>query len=239
MTTHTRPRRRRPHWARDRARQFNPGLQRLVDTGLATPSRISAHAPVDPASLVPGDEVYLGWLRDLFPHEREPADLYLIGCLWWGDYTGDDAARSNHRSLRRDFPDEFIGLYDAIGTVGLALPPGCRNDKLVTALLGLRDYPLYDEDDNSALIIELADEAWDGWLRLDVPTILRDEHGIDTDDIAEETGVDDDALREMFYRIHSERFGDEYAENAVRVVFPSLPATVAAMAAELRARRPA
>ena len=114
-----------------------------------------------------------------------PADLYVIGCLWWGDYTGDDVARSNHRSLRRDFPDEFIGLFDAIGTAGLALPPGCRNDKLVTALLGLRDYPLYDDDDNSALIIELADEAWDGWLRLDVPAMLRDEHGIDTDDTAE------------------------------------------------------
>ncbi|MEV4199383.1 hypothetical protein [Micromonospora globbae] len=233
MTTHARPQRRPPHRARDRAGRFNPGLQQLVDAGLATPSRISPHAPVDPASLEPGDEVYLGWIRELFPHERQPADLYVIGCLWWGDYTGDDVARSNHRSLRRDFAGDFVGLYDAVGAVGLALQPGCRNDTLVTALLGLRDYPLYDEDDNGALIVDLADEAWDGWLRLDVPAMLRDEHGIDADDI----GVDDDALREMFYRIHGERFGDEYAENAVRVVFPSLAATVAAMATELRARR--
>jgi hypothetical protein len=233
VTTHTRPRRRRPHRARDRAGRFNPSLRRLVDAGLATPSRISAHAPVDPASLAPGDEVYLGWIRELFPHERQPADLYVIGCLWWGDYTGDDAARSNHRSLRRDFPGEFLGLYDAIGAVGLALPPDCRNTTLVTALLKLLEYPLYDEDDNGALIRELADEAWDGWLRLDVPAMLRDQHGIDADDM----GVDDDALCEMFYRIHGERFGDEYAENAVRVVFPSLADTVAAMATKLRAHR--
>lgn len=233
MTTHTRPQRRLPHRARDRAGRFNPELQRLVDADLATPSRISAYAPVDPASLAPGEEVYLGWIRELFPHERQPADLYVIGCLWWGDYTGDDIARSNHRSLRRDFPEEFVGLYDAVGAVGLALPPDCRNTTLVDALLGLRDYPLYDEDDNAALIVELADEAWDGWLRLDVPAMLRDEHGVDTDDF----GVDDDGLREMFYRVHGERFGDEYAENAVTVVFPSLAATVAVMAAELRARR--
>ena len=62
--------------------------------------------------------------------------------------------------------------------------------------------------------------------------MLRARHGIDTGEV----GVDEERLREMFYRIHAERFGDEYAETAVSVVFPSLMQSVAVMADELRAR---
>jgi hypothetical protein len=229
VTTRARPAR---HRARDRSGRFNPGLQRLVDAELVAPSRISGYADIDPGTLAPGDEVYITWVRDLQSYDRQPADLYVVSCLWWGDYTGDDVSRSNHRSLLRDFPNQFIHLYDAIGTVGLALLPGCREDRLTRALLDLHEYPLYDEDDNGALILDLAYEMWDAYLRLDVPAMLGDQHGIDTDEV----GIDDDGLREMFYRIHGERFGNEYAENAVSVVFPSLDEIVAHMATELRVR---
>jgi hypothetical protein len=222
----------RRHRARDRRGRFNAGLQRLVNAGLAAPSRISRYADTDPTGLHPGDRVFITWIRDLEPGDTAPADLYVIGCLWWGRYTGDDVARSNHRSLLREFPNEFVHLHDAIGTAGLALLASCRSEQLLGALLGLAEYPLFDEDDNGALIRELADEAWDAYLHWDVPAMLRAQHRIDTD----EAGIDDERLREMFYRIHSERFGDEYAETALSVVFPCLKQTVAIMADELRAR---
>jgi hypothetical protein len=229
VTTTQPPRR---HRARDRRGRFNPGLQRLVNTGLATPSRISPYADLDPTGLHPGDRVFITWIADLKPGDTAPADLYVIGCLWWGRYTGDDVARSNHRSLLRKFPTDFMHLEDAIGTAGLALPASCRNEHLLSALLALREYPLFDEADNDALIGELAAEAWNAYLRWDVPTMLRAQHSIDTD----EARIDEQRLREMFYRIHCERFGDEYAETAVTVVFPSLTQTVAVMADELRTR---
>jgi len=87
--------------------------------------------------------------------------------------------------------------------------------------LRLVDYPLYDEDDHGHLIVELADEMWDAYLRLDIAAMLRDEHGIDLDD----RDIGDDGLRDLFFRIHGDRFGDEYAETATSVVFPSLDKT--------------
>ena len=156
-----------------------------------------------------------------------------MGCLWWGDYTGDDVARSNHRSLLRDFPDTFVHLVDAYHAHGLALLPGCRNLTLASALLRLVDYSLYDEDDHGHLIVELADEMWDAYLHLDITAMLRDEHGIDID---VDRDIGDDGLRDLFFRIHGDRFGDEYAETATSVAFPSLEETVAEMAAQLHIR---
>jgi len=62
--------------------------------------------------------------------------------------------------------------------------------------------------------------------------MLRDEHGIDLDD----RDIGDDGLRDLFFRIHGDRFGDEYAETATSVVFPSLDKTVAEVAAQLHIR---
>jgi hypothetical protein len=61
--------------------------------------------------------------------------------------------------------------------------------------------------------------------------MLRTQHSIDTD----EARLDEQRLREMFYRNHAQRFGDEYPETAVNGVFPCLKQTVAVMADELRA----
>ena len=89
--------------------------------------------------------MFITSIGDLGPGDAAPADVYVIGCLWWGRYTGDDVARSNHRSLLRTYPNEFVHLDDAIGTAGLALLPSCRNEHLLGALIGLAEYPLFDE----------------------------------------------------------------------------------------------
>src|SRR5262249_16458464 len=85
---------------------------------------------------------------------------------------------------------------------------------------------LCGEEANGAWGRDAADRARDPSPRLDTPATLHDQHSIDID----EAGVNDSQPREMFYRIHSKPVGDEYAENAVSVVFPSLTQTVAVMA---------
>lgn len=155
--------------------------------------------------------------------------LYEVGCLWWGDYIGDDITRSNHRSLLRDFPDQFVHLSAIFDSHGLALPPTFHDDALTQQLLRLRDHPFYDEDDHSALIDELGAQMWDAFLDFDAPAQLRDDHGIDPVQL----GIGDDQLRDMFFRVQS-KYGDEQAETAVSVVFPSQDEVVAEMADRLR-----
>jgi hypothetical protein len=175
--------------------------------------------------------VYCAWVRPLPCDTGQAAGLYVIDRLWWGEATGDAVARSNHRALSRDYPGEFVGLYDVFGAAGLALPPDCRHHQLTTALAGLADYPLYDEDDHTALTVELADQAWQAWLGHDVTALIADDHGVHPDT----TSVGDDELRDAFYRLYADRFGDEYADTATSVTFPHLDQAVALLADRLRA----
>jgi hypothetical protein len=203
----------------------------LIGPALIGPA-LSRPVPARPR-VPPGDRLHVRWLRPLAPGDLTPADLYVVGCLCWGELAGDDVSRSNHRSLVRDFPDQFVHLHDAHGARGLALLPSFANRELTGALLRLAaDYPLYDDDDHSKLVCELAVEMWPAYLTFEVPAALRAQHCIDPDDL----GLGDDELRVLFFRIHAERFGDEYAETADSVVFPSQNRIVAAMATELRGR---
>ena len=171
--------------------------------------------------------------RPLRPGTGEPADLYVLGFLWWGDYIGDAIARSNHRALVRDYPHTFVGLYDTFDAFGLTLPPDFADPDLTDVLERLGDYPLYDEDDHTALTLEPADQAWDGWLRFDVPALLSEHHGLDP----ATTGVTDEQPRQAFHHLHSDRFADEYAETAVTAAFPHLDQAIALLAGRLRPHR--
>lgn len=217
--------------AQDRLGQTALSLQPLLDLDLVTASRIHSLARCSPRGPRPGEEMFCGWVRPLDPQSRETADLYVVNRLWWGPVTGDAVARSNHRALTRDFPGEFVGLRDALGARGVALPPDFGNHRLAAAVEGLLEYPLYDEDDHTALIRELADQAWHGWLRSEVSTLLAGGHGI------ESAGIDDEKLRERFYRLYRDRFGDEHAEAATSVTYPHLDQAVAVLADQLRADR--
>ena len=219
------------HRAQDPRGRFPARLRRLINAGAVAPMRINAD--VDAAGLGAGDRVRAGSLTAAPADGNRTAHLYVIGGLWWGDYTGDDVTRSNHRCLLRAFPDQFVYLDDAHHAHGLALLPGFEDDTLTGVLIRLStDYPLYDEDDHTALIAELADDMWPTYLTFDVAALLRTRHDIDCADV----GVTDDELRDLFLRIHSQHYHDEYAVNAVSVCFPSLGQVVADIAAHLRTR---
>lgn len=212
---------------RDHSGRFRKSLQVLSDAGLVRPMRISEYAPYDPQHIAAGDEIENRWVYPA--NVSSGIHLYEVGCLWWGDYIGDDINRSNHRSLLRDFPDQFVHLSGVFDSHGLALPPTFHDGALTQELLRLADRTYYDEDDHSALVDELAAHMWEGLLEFDVPAQLRDDHGVDP----VELGVGDEQLRDMFFTVQSE-YGDEHAETAVSVVFPSQDKVVAEMADLLR-----
>jgi hypothetical protein len=218
--------------------KMSDSLKSLVDCGAVEPHRLSEYTALsDGVELVPGEYVGCSALFRAAPGDK--IDLYILPKLWWGDYTGSDMSRSNHRSLLRDYPEVFVELTGDFCAFGLGILPFCAfglgilpefdHQELAEILVELHDgYPLYDEDDHSALTAELAEEAWEGFLQWDVPAMLEDA-GIDV--VARGIGLPE--LREAFYRLYSE-FGDEYAETAVSVVFPSLARAVDRLADEIR-----
>jgi hypothetical protein len=97
---------------------------------------------------------------------------------------------------------------------------------LVDIFTGLRDeYPLYDEEDDSMLVMELADDAWDAYaswdLRRDLRDAMADLFGGDDDAASDAVDEISDAdLRERFYAAVWESDEYPYAETADSVVFP-------------------
>jgi hypothetical protein len=80
--------------------------------------------------------------------------------------------RSNYRSLHREHPDVWTDLVfsnvTALGAFVADLPP-----EVVDVLCRLKEsYPLFDEDDHSALEDEEIDASWEQWVSADVFGLL-------------------------------------------------------------------
>ncbi len=207
----------------------------LPNVRLVKAEDIWGNVPDDPTE---GDATwsYGSWVDDTTETTHA-----LINYTLWSDYSGSTVERSNERSLREDYPGTFVKLYGGYGTSGLMLPvdrPTAwfaddddggleRWQSLLEDLAHLEDYPLYSDDDHSALETEIADEAWDAYARAD---LLRDlaSAGVPDDALA-----DDATLRARFYALtYSQNYGPE-CETADSCYFPFWDTTVATLAAEL------
>jgi hypothetical protein len=188
------------------------------------------------------------WSNFRAPYGDETATYFEVPVTCWGDYVGSDIERSNHRSLRRDYPETFVDATAYPGAHTLMVPvaslaalidvddDGEIDDDaaqdLVNIFTALRDeYPLYDEEDSSALVTELADEAWNAYASWDLRRDLRDAvysilvyhvNSADVDDATDHIvdEIDDADLRERFYTAVWESNEYPYAETADSVVFP-------------------
>lgn len=140
---------------------------------------------------------------------------------------GDDRASqtdhvqfSNLRSLWRDFPDgTFTNIrYSNVDTLGAYV--GNLSEDVIDILTGLRtDYPLYDEEDDSSLELEITWNAWDEWLGRDVRRHLEDSSESDEamEDALDKLG--DNTLRKWFYESYSDGSDYPYLEY-MDAVFP-------------------
>lgn len=119
---------------------------------------------------------------------------------------GDLIDRSNYRSLRRDFGEDAglrdVGYEHGTGLLVILSPnpkvigsedwDEVARESLWSELLGLYDYPIYDENDWSELEVETDWQCWEDYGRIDLMLSLdRGGYG-DLSDVA------DDVIDEAF-----------------------------------------
>jgi hypothetical protein len=156
---------------------------------------------------------------DMEPATRETASHVVIRYASYSDYSGSYVEVSNHRSLLRDFPGQFVDLYGDYGTRALMLPVSCLNESVLEAIAGLADYPLYDDEDSSELETEWTEEAITDYLKADMVNYL-DRANRSTESEALQA-TNDDELREHVWTFYSEAGEYPYTEAVGSVVFPN------------------
>jgi hypothetical protein len=144
----------------------------------------------------PGDDVNMSDMelkRHPWDSDSEGAEYVALPFTGWGDYGGSSYARSNERSLWRDYPDTFVRSTGGFGSVELLIPADADIDEnLFDALIELADeYPVYDESDMSDLEFEVFDEDLKSWIIPDIRNSIDDEF-IDT--------VTDDEITAAIFR---------------------------------------
>lgn len=78
-------------------------------------------------------------------------------------------ARSNYRSIRRDFPQVPWVDVSYVNRDDLGAFVDDLDDDMINMLCGLKvEYPVYDECDMSTLEQEEISESWDDWLRREI-----------------------------------------------------------------------
>lgn len=140
---------------------------------------------------------YITW----FDVQDYPADGYEPYVDLSSVARGEDAAgqtttlaRSNFRSLVRDYPDSFTRVsYSNVDALGAFVAD--LTDELTGILVGLAEqYPLYDESDLSELESDEITESFEQYVRYDIRDLI-DPAGLETWD----GDLDDLAQRELFW----------------------------------------
>lgn len=156
-----------------------------------------------------------------YRNDRVP--LTIIEAATGSDYSGNLVEKSNYRTLKAEFP-WLVELYGGYGTFGLAYlgKRENQNDRLIEAIDGLADYPLFSEDDHSQLEMETVEEQWvsdgrDEWKRALCKMWALDGREYDAD------RLDDNLLVDQLWRDCCEllRGGEEYLnEQGDSIYFP-------------------
>jgi len=87
-------------------------------------------------------------------------------CSWPGGYSAPSIYRSNARVFRDQFSKELEAGADGDAD-GVALDVRFVSDEMLETIESLENYCVLDEDDHSALEMDLQDEAWDLWAASD------------------------------------------------------------------------
>lgn len=199
---------------------------------------------VDRPAPQPGERTSLDTfrMRSVRPLSADVPTHIEVPFTAFGDYVGDTYNASNHRALLEAFPDTFVDAYGdySSGLLLLPLDKPVDADLLIT-LLHLRDENfLYDEEDHSKLEMELAWEAWDQYLRMDLGSDLVDA-GLDFDLVHFELDLSDEgagSVRERYYTLTGEQPEPVRGEQGcgTSVIFPYHKNVVAQLVEEITAK---
>jgi hypothetical protein len=145
---------------------------------------------------------HTGWKsRLLFVADRLNDD-----CSWPGGYDAPSIYRSNARVFRDQFSKELEAGADGDAD-GVALDVRFVSDEMLEAVNSLENYFILDEDDHSALELELQQEAWDLWAASDwrqlvckaIDAVLPEDATTDGDEILAAMPDGDSKLAELFH----------------------------------------
>jgi hypothetical protein len=145
----------------------------------------------------------------------------------YSDYSGGSYNRSNYRSMLRDFSDHVIDTFGGYGTCALFVKLDSRIPILLAeAIVGLGDYPIYDEDDDSMLRMEMEQEDWDSWGRDDMQALVVEAYeeltGQETD---AENLLPGDRLDTLFWEAQQDSACGYEAESATSGYWPDFEKT--------------
>jgi len=132
--------------------------------------------------------------------------LWLSNHCLSGDYCGAPHTASNMRVLLEEFSGpELRSCSGGYGAQSVAIDPRYLSEALLENLQSLENYPVLDEDDCSALELELQQAAWESWAQRDFSRALekRLASALEDEDMAEETieSLSPDSLYALFYAL--------------------------------------
>lgn len=158
------------------------------------------------------------WDSGTYRHHRADeggatATLFLLGDVASNcDYSSaNTVTASNLRSLTRDYPNRVVTYRYSDGEVGAVLLASLDDD-LVDILTSLKhEYPLYDEEDHSNLEMDLAYEAWDQYVKLDLyPDLQNRLDGLNVDPAPFVEDVADEATVKAWFYANGYNNNDDY-----------------------------
>lgn len=205
---------------------FYEPRERLLNSGKGEPLSWQSVSPNEADSLSMGelDRYSLALLSSLGSTvaQLSPEEAVALICerrLWqsvsilWlsdrclsGDYCGAPHTASNMRVLLEEFSGpELRSCSGGYGAQSVAVDPRYLSEALLENLQSLESYPVLDEDDCSALELELQQEAWESWAQRDFSRALekRLSSALEDEDMAEETieSLSPDSLCSLFYAL--------------------------------------
>lgn len=196
-------------------------------------------------------------MQDLETCPAEDAQFVVVPVTGYSDYSGGSVERSNFRSLQKyyendhegEFPDgDFVTSYGGYDSNELLMRVRRSFDneaqrqryiELIGTCAALAEqYPLFDEEDESELVMEETDNSWDQWLRSDIYHELTDPDRASPDyrermwdavinpEAMEDMldAIPDDVLKEEFYQAYYDQCNEyPYWENGSSgIYFPGL-----------------
>jgi hypothetical protein len=166
------------------------------------------------------------WCEDWGGDYYSIENLYIVvPHTTWGDYVGGSVEKANHRAILEEFAEYVIDVSGDYSSSALYLPLAAKIPQhFADGLLGLLDYPIWDEGCLSDVEQEIVDESWDEFQRDEFKGKVRDILCPDFADDAEpmiDAMGGDDFLSEFYFStfLEKENLYPE-CETAVSAIFP-------------------
>lgn len=129
--------------------------------------------------------------------QDDTENFYFHPLLSFGDYDNScEVERSNVRTFEEQFSAfkdiDWVKTTGIYGYEAIAIKLLSNNEEIIDCINALSDYPVINDEDMSAMFIEIEEEAWDNWVERDFKDKLVKHYK------AWDCNAEDDTLKELF-----------------------------------------